>query len=325
MEYIKDVEKYKNMSKEKIISKINELKSKKNAIILAHYYVDGDLQDIADYVGDSLGLAFKASATDADIIIFIGVHFMAETAKILSPDKKVLMPDLSSGCPLADSLSAEQLKRMKEQYPEHVVVSYVNTTAEVKALSDIICTSSNAVDIVNSLPDDTPVIFGPDKNLGNYVKGLTDREMVIWQGACPVHLNFSVDKLLELKKEYPDAVVLAHPECEKQILLKADYIGSTTKIIKWTQQLDAKRFIIATEPGVIHQMKKADPTKEYIPLPRKDDKQSICVNMKKHDLAKALWALETEIPEVTLSEELIEQAYKPIRRMLDISEKLGLK
>ena len=312
------------MTKEQIISKIQELKRKKNAVILAHYYVDGDLQDIADYVGDSLGLAFNASKTDAEIILFIGVHFMAETAKILSPDKKVLMPDLSSGCPLADSLSAEQLKAMQEQYPDHVIVSYVNTTAEVKALSDIICTSSNAVDIVNSLPDDTPVIFGPDKNLGNYVKGLTDREMVIWQGACPVHLNFSYDKLLELKQKYPDAVVLAHPECDKQILLKADYIGSTSRIIKYSQQLDAKRFIIATEPGVIHQMKKADPNKEYIPLPRKDDNESICVNMKKHDLAKALWALDTEQPEVTLPQELIERAYKPIKRMLDISEQLGL-
>ena len=322
----KSVDNFNEIDKTQIIKEIKQLKKSKNAIILAHFYVDGDIQDVADFVGDSLALAFQAQKTDADIIMFAGVHFMAETAKILSPDKKVLMPDLQAGCPLADSLTAMQLLELKKKHPDHFVVSYVNTTAEVKALSDIICTSSNAVDIVNSLPEDVKVIFGPDKNLGYYVKSMSHKkDMIIWDGACPVHLNFSYEKLHDLKKKYPDAIVLAHPECDKKILVKADYIGSTSKIIKWTQELDAQRFIIATEPGVIHQMKKLNPNKEYIPLPRKDGKESICVNMKKHNLEKVYLALKNEQPEVTLDKELIEKAYRPIRRMLDISEQLGLK
>ena len=322
--YIKDVYKYNKLPKELIIKKIRELKQKKNVLILAHYYVKGNLQDIADFVGDSLNLAFKASETQAHIILFIGVHFMAETAKILAPEKKVLIPDISAGCPLADSLTVQQLQQMKKKYPNHIVVSYVNTTAEVKSLSDVICTSSNAVDIVNSLPEDTPIIFGPDKNLGSYVKDQTGRNMIIWQGSCPVHLNFSYSKLQNLKQKYPEAVVLAHPECNKDILLSADFIGSTSKIIKLTQTLKAKRFIIATEPEVIHQMHKDNKNKEYIPLEAENNKQSICSNMKKHSLYKVLWALETEIPEITLAPDLIEKAYRPIKRMLDISKQLGI-
>jgi len=304
---------------------ILRLKKEKNAVILAHYYVDGQIQDIADFVGDSLELARKAAQTDAQIILFAGVHFMAETAKILSPQKKVLIPDLKSGCPLADSMPAAEFAKFKEKYPEHFVVTYVNTTAEIKALSDITCTSSNAADIIASLPEDTKIIFGPDKNLGSYIKGITGRDMILWDGACPVHQRFSLEKLLKLKQEYPDALVLAHPESDKQILLKADVIGSTSKLLKFAIETDAKNLIIATEPGIIHQMQKAAPDKNYIPLPPDTNKpMSICVNMKKHTLEKVYNALKFEAPEVVLEQDLIEKSYKPIKRMLDVSLKLGI-
>ncbi len=307
------------------IDEIIKLKKQKNAILLAHYYVDGDIQDIADFVGDSLILAKKAAETNADIIVFAGVHFMAETAKILSPNKKVIIPDISSGCPLADSMPAEKLKHLKEKYPDHFVISYINTTAEVKALSDIICTSSNAVDIVNSLPEDVKIIFGPDKNLGAYVKGITGRDMIIWEGYCPVHQNFDVKAIDTLKKQYADAIVLAHPEAGKEVLLKANYIGSTSKIIKAAVESSAKNLIIATEPGVIHQIKKLAPEKNCIPLPTIDKKpQSLCVNMKKHNLKKVYNALLNEKDEIIMDEDLIAKARKPIERMLNLSVKLGL-
>lgn len=308
-----------------IRKKIFDLKQQKNAIILAHYYVDGEIQDIADYVGDSLELARKASVTDADIIVFAGVHFMAETAKIISPDKKVLIPDMSSGCPLADSMSAVGLKKMKEQYPDHVVVNYVNSTAEIKAMSDLICTSSNAVDMVKSFDPDTKILFGPDKNLGAYVKSFVKNEMVIWDGNCPVHENFSAEKLKSLKLKYPEAAVLAHPEANKQVLLLADLIGSTSKIIKYAVESDKKQFIIATEPGVIHSLKKQAVGKEFIPLPPVQNlDQSICFNMKKHTVEKVLQSLENEQFEIIMDRELIINAEKSIKRMLDMSIKLGL-
>ena len=313
------------MERNVLFDEIKKLKKEKNAILLAHYYVAGDIQDVADFVGDSLALARKASQTDADIIVFAGVHFMAETAKILSPDKKVIIPDITSGCPLADSMPAEQFRKFKEKYPDHFVVTYVNTTAEIKALSDIICTSSNAVDIINSLPDDVKIIFGPDKNLGSYIKGLTNRDMILWEGYCPVHQDFDASKIDVIKKQYPDALVLAHPEANKQVILKADFIGSTSKIIKKAVETDVKNLIIATEPGVIHQINKLAPDKNCIPLPPVSGKpRSLCVNMKKHNLQKVYNALKNEAPEITLDAELIEKAKKPIKRMLDLSVKLGL-
>ncbi len=308
-----------------LVQKIEKLKIEKNAVILAHYYVDGAIQDVADFVGDSLQLAKQAATTDSDIIVFAGVHFMAETAKILSPDKKVLIPDIRSGCPLADSMPVEKFREFKQKYPDYFTINYVNSSAEVKAESDLICTSSNAVELVKSLPDDTKILFGPDKNLGAYVKSFVKNEIILWDGNCPVHENFSAEKLAELKEKYPEALVLAHPEANKDVLLKSDFIGSTSKILKFTQESDAKQFIIATEPGIIHKMKKANPDKEYIPLPPKADvPQSICVNMKKHNLTNLYEALECERYEITMDEELIKKAALPIKRMLDLSVKLGL-
>ncbi len=308
-----------------LFQKIQDLKKKKNAIVLAHYYVKGDVQDVADYVGDSLELARKAALTDADIIVFAGVHFMAETAKIISPEKKVLIPDISSGCPLADSMSAEGLKKMKEQYPDHVVVNYVNSTAEIKAMSDLICTSSNAVSMAKSFPADTKILFGPDKNLGAYVKSFINNEIVIWDGNCPVHENFSADKLKLLKEKYPEAIVLAHPEANKAVLLLSDVIGSTSKIIKTAVESDKKQFIIATEPGVIHSLNKQTVGKQFIPLPPVQNRdESICVNMKKHSVEKVLQALENEQFEIKMNEDLIKKAALPIKRMLDLSIKMGL-
>jgi len=305
--------------------KIVELKKKKNAIILAHYYVDGDIQDIADYVGDSLQLARIAGTTNADMIVFAGVHFMAETAKIISPNKKVLIPDISSGCPLADSMTAKGLVKMKEKYPEHVVVNYVNSTAEIKAMSDLICTSANAVDMVKSFPSDTKILFGPDKNLGAYVKSFIKNEMIIWDGNCPVHENFSADKLKNLKQKYPDAKILAHPEANKKVLLLADLIGSTSKIVKYAVESDNKQFIIATEPGVIHTLKKQTTDKEFIPLPPVQNlDESICYNMKKHSVEKILQTLENEQFEIIMDDELITKAKLPITRMIDMSVKLGI-
>ncbi len=307
------------------IKKIEKLKKEKNAVLLAHYYTNGDVQEIADYVGDSLALARKAGLTDADIIVFAGVHFMAETAKIISPEKKVLIPDIKSGCPLADSMDKAGLIKLQEKYPDYVTVNYVNSSAEIKALSDLICTSSNAVDMVKSFPEDTKIIFGPDKNLGSYVKSFVKNEMIIWDGNCHVHENFSAEKLKKMKKKYTDAKVLAHPECNKSVLLQADLIGSTSKIIKYAIDSNAKTFIIATEPGVIHNMNKNTSGKSFIPLPTVfGSNESLCVDMRLHTLDKILKSLENEKFEIKMTNDLIKKAAKPINRMLDLSVKMGL-
>ncbi len=310
---------------ENIKKEIQKLKKQKNAIILAHFYVSGEIQEIADFVGDSLELSRKASLTNADIIVFAGVHFMAETAKILSPHKKVIMPDIKSGCPLADSMEIKEFIKFKEKYPEHYVVNYVNSTAEIKAVSDLICTSSNAVELVKSMPADTKILFGPDRNLGAYVKSFVDNEIILWQGNCPVHENFSADKLQELKNLNPDAIVLAHPEANKAVLLKSDIIGSTSKLLKYANENKNKKFIIATEPGIIYKMKINAPENEYIPLPPVQDlSQSVCLDMKKHTLQKIYNSLKNEEFEIIMDNELIEKAKIPINRMINLSVKLGL-
>jgi quinolinate synthase len=251
-----------------IVEEINRMRIEKNAVILAHFYQDGSIQDIADFVGDSLGLSQQAAKTNADIILFAGVHFMAETAKILAPEKKVLIPDLMAGCSLANSCPPEEFASFIDRHPDHTVISYVNTTAEIKALTDIICTSTNALQIVESLPEDEKIIFAPDRNLGNYIKSKTGREMVIWDGACHVHEEFSLERILEIKKEHTDAQIIAHPECEKQILIVADHIGSTTSLLKYTIKDKGRKFIVATESGILHQMQKASPDKLLIrPVP----------------------------------------------------------
>ncbi|MEA3452477.1 MAG: quinolinate synthase NadA [Bacteroidota bacterium] len=304
---------------------IKKLKKEKDAIILAHYYVDGEVQDIADFVGDSLELSRKASQASAKIIVFAGVHFMAETAKILSPDKKILIPDINSGCPLADSMPLDKFKVFKQKYHDYFVINYVNSTAEIKAMSDLICTSSNAVELVKTLPSETKILFGPDRNLGRYVKSFVDNEMIIWDGFCPIHEEFSGEKLLKLKKQYPEAIVLAHPEANKDVLLHSDIIGSTSKILKTSIENSNKQFIIATEPGIIHMLKKKSPTNQYIPLPPiSDNSLSICHDMKKHTLENLRDALKYEQYEIIMDDDLIEKAIKPISRMINISLKLKL-
>ncbi len=300
---------------------INKLKKEKNAVILAHYYVKGEIQDIADFVGDSLALSQKAADTKADIIVFVGVHFMAETAKILSPDKKVLLPDLNAGCSLADSCPSEDFKNFILKHPDHTVISYVNTSAEVKALTDIVCTSSNAVKIVESIPKNKKIIFGPDRNLGNYISRLTGRDMVIWDGACHVHSEFSLEGILEQKKNNPNAVIIAHPECPKPILTISEFIGSTSALIKFTKESNAKQFIVATEPGVIHEMKKLSQDKFFIPAPGEDAECacSECEFMKLNSIEKLYTCLKYEKPEIIIEEEIRKNAYKPIKRMLDLS------
>lgn len=308
--------------------KIEALKRERNAVILAHYYTEGDVQDVADFVGDSLALSQKAATTDADVILFAGVHFMGETAKILSPQKTVLMPDMEAGCSLADSCRAEDFAAFIAAHPGHTVISYVNTTAEVKALTDIVCTSSNAVQIVESLPADEPVIFGPDRNLGNYIKNITGREnMLIWDGACHVHEEFSLEKILELKAEYPHAKVLTHPECKRPIILVSDYVGSTAGLLKFaTNDTTTDTYIVVTEPGVLHQMKKAAPGKTFIPAPPMDSTCGCnnCSFMKLVTLQKMANALERMKPEIVIPEDTRVKAEKSIRRMLDISAQLGL-
>ncbi len=307
-------------------TEIRKLVKEKNAVILAHYYQEGEIQDIADFVGDSLALSQEAAKTKADIILFAGVHFMAETAKILSPGKKVLIPDTMAGCSLADSCPPKEFKEFVENHPDHTVISYVNTTAEIKALTDIICTSSNALQIVESLPKDEKIIFAPDRNLGNYIKNLTQRHIVIWDGACHVHEEFSLEKILDIKAENPDAKIIAHPECQKPILIVSDHIGSTSALLKFTQTDNATKYIVATESGIIHQMKKANPNKTYIPAPPKDSTCGCndCNFMKLITLKKIYFCLKNEEPEVTLNENIRVKAEKPIRRMLKISEELGL-
>lgn len=308
-----------------LVKEINRLKKEKNAVILAHYYQEPEIQDIADYIGDSLGLSQEASKTDASVIVFAGVHFMAETAKILSPGKKVLLPDLKAGCSLSDSCPPHLFAKFKEQYPDHVVITYVNCTAELKALSDIVCTSSNAVQIVESLPKNQKIIFGPDKNLGDYVKRKTGRDLVLWNGACMVHEIFSQEKIDKLRDQYPDAKFIAHPECEEHILCQADYIGSTTGLLKYTVQSEVSSFIVATESGIIHQMKKASPNKTFIPAPPNNACAcNDCPHMKLNTLEKLYNAMRFELPEIDLPEDVIYRARKPIERMLEISERLGL-
>ena len=308
-----------------LFAEIDRLKKEKNAVILAHYYQEPDIQDIADYIGDSLGLSQQAAKTDADVIVFAGVHFMAETAKILSPKKKVLLPDLKAGCSLSDSCPPHLFAKFKERYPNHTVITYVNCTAELKAMSDIVCTSSNAVQIVNSLPKDQPVIFGPDRNLGRYVAQKTGRELVLWNGACMVHEIFSQQRILKLKNQHPEAKFIAHPECEEAILGMADYIGSTTGLLKYTIENPAKEFIVATESGIIHQMEKANPDKVFIPAPPNNTCAcNDCPHMKRNTLEKLYLCLKNETPEIILPETIINQAKKPIERMLEISAQLGL-
>src|SRR6201990_2234221 len=308
-----------------LFEEIEKLKKEKNAVILAHYYQDADIQDIADYIGDSLGLSQEAAKTDADVIVFAGVHFMAETAKILSPQKKVLLPDIKAGCSLAHSCPPHLFRKFKEKYPDHLVITYVNCTAELKALSDIVCTSSNAIQIVESLPKDQKIIFGPDKNLGAYVQKKTGRDLVLWNGACMVHEIFSREKITKLKERYPNAKLLAHPECEEVILKMADYIGSTTGILKYAKKDAAKEFIVATEPGLIHQMQKDNPDKVFIPAPPNNNCAcNHCPHMKRNTLEKLYLCLKNEMPEVTVPADIIERAVKPIERMLEISAQLGL-
>jgi quinolinate synthase len=308
-----------------LFAEIEKLKKEKNAIILAHYYQEPDIQDIADYIGDSLGLSQEAAKTDADVIVFAGVHFMAETAKILSPDKKVLLPDVKAGCSLADSCPPHLFKKFKEKYPDHLVITYVNCTAELKALSDIVCTSTNAVQIVQSLPKEQKIIFGPDRNLGAYVAKKTGRDLVLWNGACMVHEIFSQEKITKLKERHPNAKFIAHPECEEVILKMADYVGSTTGLLKYTISNPATEFIVATESGIIHQMEKANPSKTFIPAPPNNSCAcNDCPYMKRNTLEKLYLCIKNGYPEVTVPEHIIDQARKPIQRMLDISAELGL-
>ncbi len=308
-----------------LFAEIEKLKKEKNAVILAHYYQEPDIQDVADYIGDSLGLAQQASKTDADIIVFAGVHFMAETAKILNPSKKVLLPDLKAGCSLADSAPGHLFKAFREKYPDHIVVSYINCSAEVKALSDIICTSSNAEKVIESIPAGQPIIFAPDKNLGAYINKKTGRNMVLWNGACMVHEIFSLEKITKLKIRHPKAKLIAHPECEDAVLAVADYIGSTTQLLKYTSQDSAHEYIVATETGILHQMQQDSPGKTFIPAPPNNNCAcNDCPHMKLNTLEKLYLCMKYEQPELLMDETLREAARKPIDRMLEISRAAGL-
>jgi len=309
------------MNKSELISEINRLKKEKNAVIMAHYYQMGDIQDIADVIGDSLALAQQAAKTDADIIVLCGVHFMGETAKILSPQKKVLVPDLEAGCSLADSCPADAFEAFTKAHPDHTVISYVNTTAAVKALTDVVVTSTNAKKIVDQFPKDAKLIFGPDRNLGNYINSVTGREMLLWDGACHVHEQFSVEKLVKLKAEHPEAEVLAHPECKRPLLMMADFIGSTQALLNYTINSDKKSFLVATESGIIHEMQKKNPDKEFIPVPPNDSTCACneCNFMRLNTLEKLYKCLLNESPEILVDEEVRVKAVKPILRMLEMS------
>ncbi len=304
---------------------INRLKKEKNALILAHYYQIDEIQDIADYVGDSLGLAQKAAEAKVDIIVFAGVHFMAEVAKIINPGTKVLLPDMNAGCSLADACPYDDFAAFKARYPDHIVISYINTTAAIKTLSDVICTSGNAVKLVESFPKDQKIIFAPDRNLGGYVNSVTGRNMVLWDGSCEVHDMLTVEAIIKLKEENPDAKIVAHPECKQQILEIADFVGSTTGLLKFTKNDPAKKFIVATETGILHQMYLQSPDKEFIIAPS-DETCSCndCPYMKLNSMEKLYLALKNESPEITMDEQLMEQARKPIERMLEISKKLKI-
>ncbi len=308
-----------------LVEEINKLKKEKNAIILAHYYQEAEIQDIADYIGDSLGLSQEAASTDADMIVFAGVHFMAETAKMLSPHKKVLLPDLKAGCSLADSCPAPLFKKFKEKYPDHVVVSYINCTAELKTLTDICCTSTNAVHIIESIPEDKGIIFAPDKNLGAYLKKKTGRDLVLWNGTCMVHEIFSHEKITKLMIRHPEAKFIAHPECEAALLDKADYIGSTSGLLRYTQENDADTFIVATEAGILHQMELKSPNKTFIPAPPNNTCAcNDCPHMKRNTMEKLYLAMKYELPEIHLEDWVIEKGRKSIDKMLEISAKAGL-
>jgi quinolinate synthase len=301
---------------------IERLKKEKNAVVLAHYYQTGDIQDIADFVGDSLQLSQQAAETNADMIVFAGVHFMAETAKILSPDKKVVIPDLEAGCSLADSCPPNAFSEFKKQHKDHVVISYINCTAEIKAQSDYICTSSNAKSVVNAVPKDKPIIFAPDKNLGRYLIQETGREMVLWDGSCLVHESFSIDKILDLYQKYPDAHIIAHPEAQEHILKVAEFVGSTTALLSYVKESEAKTFIIATESGILHKMQSDNPNKTLIAAPMREDSICACNEcpyMKMNTMEKLYLCIKNESPEIKVNEELRIRALTPINRMLEIS------
>ncbi|MDD5975323.1 MAG: quinolinate synthase NadA [Bacteroidales bacterium] len=310
------------MNNTELISEIKRLKKEKNAMILAHYYQIGEIQDIADIVGDSLALAQKAAQTDASILVVCGVHFMGETAKILSPDKKVLVPDLNAGCSLADSCKAEDLEAFIKEHPGHTVISYVNTTAAVKALTDVVVTSSNARKIVSQFPQDAKIIFGPDRNLGNYINSVTGRNMLLWNGACHVHEQFSTEKLIALRKQYPEAKVLAHPECKQTIIALADVVGSTQALLNYAVESDAKQFLVATESGILHEMTQRCPGKEFIPVPPEDSTCACneCNYMRLNTLEKLYNCLKNETPEILVEDSVREKAVKPILKMLEMSK-----
>jgi len=306
-----------------LIAEINKMRKEKNAIILAHYYQDGAIQDIADYVGDSLGLSQKAAEANADMIVFCGVHFMAETAKILNPTKKVVLPDQKAGCSLSDSCPASAFKPFVDAHPDHVVITYINCSAEIKALSDIVCTSSNAEKVVNSVPLDKPIIFAPDKNLGKYIMEKTGRKMLLWEGACIVHEAFSIDKILDLHKKYPNAQIIAHPESETPVRKVANYIGSTSGMIEYVKTSDCKEFIVATEAGILHKMKKEVPHKSLIPAPIHQNVTcacSECPYMKLNSIEKLYLCMKYELPDIEVPEEIRKRALLPIERMLEISK-----
>ncbi len=304
-----------------LFAAISDLKKELNAVILAHYYQEPDIQDVADYIGDSLGLSRQAASTNADVIVFAGVHFMAETAKILNPNKLVLLPDLAAGCSLADSCPPPEFAAFKAAHPNHLVISYINCTAEIKAMSDIICTSSNAVQIVRQIPETQPIIFAPDRNLGRYVMAQTGRDLLLWQGSCIVHETFSEKKLVELKINHPEAETIAHPECESVVLRHADYIGSTTALLNYCQKSPSNAFIVATEPGIIHQMQKEAPGKQFIPAPPINNCAcNECPYMRLNTLEKLYLAMKNRTPEITMSEEIRLAALKPMQRMLEMSK-----
>ncbi|MFC2126189.1 quinolinate synthase NadA [Bacteroidota bacterium] len=307
-----------------LLAEIDRLKKEKNAVILGHFYITPELQDISDFIGDSLGLSQKAEKTEADIIVFLGVHFMAETAKIVNPGKKVLIPDINASCSLAESAPPDKFLEFKNTYPDHKVISYINCTADIKTMSDVICTSSNAELIVNSFPEDQKLIFAPDKNLGNYINSTTGRNMVLWDGACMVHEKYSLEKILKLKDEIPDVEFLAHPECENHLLIVADFIGSTTALLNYSIESSAEKFIVATENGILHQMKKSSPGKEFLPAPSIDSTCGCndCSYMKLNTLEKLYNTLKYEAPEIQMDINLMDKARLPILRMLEISKKL---
>lgn len=307
-----------------LVDKINAIKKAKNAIILAHYYQIPEIQEIADFVGDSLDLSRKSAETNADIIVFAGVNFMAETAKILSPQKRVFIPDRNAGCSLAESCPADEFKKFREKYPDHMVVAYVNTTAEIKAMTDITCTSTNAVQIIESIPKEQKIIFAPDRNLGNYLNSITGRNMLLWNGACHVHEAFSLEKMLAIKHTYPNAKLIAHPECQMPVVIAADFVGSTSALLRFTETDPGNEYIVATESGILHQMRKQSPRKTFIPAPPIDSTCgcSDCQFMKLHDLQKIFDSLNEEKFEIHLDMEIMEKARKPILRMLELSNKI---